>query len=156
MGENFGCGRGLWLEAVTSWQGETFTPEIVIGDDVGLSFWGHIAAVSSIRIGNGVLMGSKVTIIDHDHGSYSGQEASDPAVAPINRPLSARPIVIGDNVWLADGVVVTGGSTIGAGSIIGANAVVSGTIPPNCIAVGIPARPVKRFDQASGRWVALK
>jgi lipopolysaccharide O-acetyltransferase len=155
IGERFDCGRGLWLEAVTSWGGSTADPEIVIGNDVSVSFWVHIAAISSIRIGSGVMMGSKVTVIDHDHGSYSGQQASDPAVPPAARPLFAKPIVIEDNVWLADGVVVTAGSTIGEGSIIGANAVVRGPIPPYSIALGIPARPVKRFDKASGTWTAF-
>jgi lipopolysaccharide O-acetyltransferase len=155
MGEHFDCGQGLWLEAISSWRGQTATPEIIIGDNVSISFWGHIAALSSVRIGNGVMMGSRVTIIDHNHGSYSEQQGSDPSVPPAERPLSARPIVIEDNVWLADGVVVTGGSTIGEGSIIGANAVVTGSIPAYCIAVGIPARPVKRFDRSAKSWVTV-
>ena len=154
MGERFDCGRGLWLEAVASSQGQDTkpVPEIIIGNNVSISFWGHIAALSSIRVGNGVMMGSKVTLIDHDHGSYSGPTGSDPTVPPAERQLSGQPIVIEDNVWLGDGVVVTGGSTIGEGSVIGANAVVRGSIPAYCIAVGVPARPIKLFDRATGRW----
>lgn len=156
IGENFDAGRGLWMEAVTSWQGNESKPEIQIGNNVSISFWGHIAALTSVRIGNGVMIGSKVTILDHDHGSYNGTECSSPHVAPGLRPLEARPIIIGDNVWLADGVVVTGGSTIGEGCIIGANAVVRGSIPPYSIAVGIPARPVKRYDHDRQEWISIQ
>ena len=83
------------------------------------------------------------------------QEYED-QISPAERQLSAKPIVIEDNVWLADGVIVTGGSIIGKGSVIGANAVVKGNIPAYCIAVGAPARPIKMFNHATKLWETLK
>jgi acetyltransferase-like isoleucine patch superfamily enzyme len=56
----------------------------------------------------------------------------------------AEDVVIGDHVWLGRNVVVTKGSHIGSGSIIGAGAVVSGRIAPNSLAVGVPARVIRR------------
>lgn len=56
---------------------------------------------------------------------------------------SARPIVIGDNVWLGGGVIVCPGVTIGKNSVVGAGAVVSRDIPANVVAVGNPARVIK-------------
>lgn len=56
---------------------------------------------------------------------------------------SARPIVIGDNVWLGGGVIVCPGVTIGENSVVGAGAVVSRDIPANVVAVGNPARVIK-------------
>jgi len=70
------------------------------------------------------------------------------------RPLSrGLQTVIGDRVWLGDGVVVMPGSKIGQGSVIGANSVVIGEVPESCIAVGAPAKIVRRFEPESGNWI---
>jgi acetyltransferase-like isoleucine patch superfamily enzyme len=58
-------------------------------------------------------------------------------------PLS-KTIIIEENVWICTGAIIVGGVTIGKNSIIGAGAVVSNSIPPNCLALGVPAK-VKRF-----------
>src|SRR2546425_5166156 len=50
---------------------------------------------------------------------------------------------LGKSVWLPWRVSVMPGTTIGDGTVIGANSVVSGTIPPNCLAVGFPARVIR-------------
>jgi maltose O-acetyltransferase len=60
-----------------------------------------------------------------------------------DRLESARPITIGDNVWLGGGVVVCPGVTIGDDSVVGAGAVVTRDVPPNSLAVGNPARVVR-------------
>jgi lipopolysaccharide O-acetyltransferase len=153
IGENFNAGKGLWLEALTKHLHQNFSPSIEIGDNVSISFWGHIAAAGSISIGSGVMIGSKVTIIDHNHGEYGSDRDFDPELAPAQRSLSLADIRIGRNVWIADGVVVTAGSDIGEGSVVGANSVVRGKIPPFTLAVGIPARPVKTLIFESRRWV---
>jgi galactoside O-acetyltransferase len=57
--------------------------------------------------------------------------------------ITARGIVIEDDVWLGAGAVVLDGVTIGRGSVIGAGAVVASDIPPYSLAVGAPAKPVK-------------
>ncbi|NEA38535.1 sugar O-acetyltransferase [Streptomyces sp. SID11385] len=56
---------------------------------------------------------------------------------------SARPITIGDNVWLGGGVLVLPGVTIGENSVVGAGSVVTKDIPSNTVAVGNPARVVR-------------
>jgi acetyltransferase-like isoleucine patch superfamily enzyme len=150
VGRNFQADDGLWLEAVTAHPGQTFSPSIVIGDDVSISKWTHIAATSRVEIGDGTLIGSKVLITDHNHGQY--REDWDASVPPALRPLDRdRPTVIGKNVWLCDGVVVTPGSIIGDGAVIGANSVVVGAIPPGSIAVGSPARCIRQGDGAAER-----
>jgi acetyltransferase-like isoleucine patch superfamily enzyme len=53
-------------------------------------------------------------------------------------------ITIGSDVWLGHGVTILSGTNIGVGAVIGAGAVVRGDIPPYSIAVGVPARIVRR------------
>lgn len=57
---------------------------------------------------------------------------------------SARPITVGDNVWLGGGAVVLPGVTIGADTVVGAGAVVVRDLPPRVVAVGNPAKIVRR------------
>ena len=143
----------LWLEAVTAYAGQRFTPVIRIGDRVAFSDDVHISAIERIEIGQGVLFGSRVFVSDHNHGRYGGEAQSAPRQPPTERPLTLRgPVVIEDNVWIADGVNIVGPARIGYGAILGANAVVRGDVPPHCMVAGSPARVVKQFDAASGRW----
>ncbi len=59
---------------------------------------------------------------------------------------AAKPITIGDNVWLGGGVIICPGVTIGADSVIGAGSVVTRDIPPNVVAVGNPARVIRSIQ----------
>lgn len=156
IGRGFRAGRMLWLEAVEEYFGQRFTPQLVIGERMSCSDSVHIACAHQVIIGNDVLVGSKVHITDHNHGSYSGRAThSLPDQPPALRALVGAPVIIGDRVFLADGVVVLPGSCIGAGTIVGANAVVSGTLPPDSICVGSPARPIKRFDRTALAWASI-
>ena len=154
IGNGFSAGNGLWLEAVTVFAGTRYEPLLTIGANVNLSDYVHVACTNRVTIGDGLLSGSRVVISDHSHGIYAGPEQSSPQLRPVERRLSNdRTVVIGPNVWLGDGVAVLGGAEIGEGAILGANSVVTGKIPPFCIAVGAPARPVKRWDAQAAQWV---
>lgn len=136
---------------------ETF-PEIKkivlkFGKNVQLNDYVHITAMNNVTIGDNVLMASKIFISDCTHGSYSGDSNdSNPDSTPIDRPLSSKPIIIEDNVWLGEFVSVLPGVTIGKGTIVGANSVVSKDLPKYVIAVGSPAKPIKRFNFSTQRW----
>lgn len=65
----------------------------------------------------------------------------------------AKPITVGDNVWIGGNVVVLPGVTIGSGSVIGAGSVVSRDIPENVVAVGNPCRPIRSIDQEDRKLV---
>ncbi|MGQ0721638.1 MAG: acyltransferase [Candidatus Eiseniibacteriota bacterium] len=62
-------------------------------------------------------------------------------------PVTYEPVTIGRSVWLPWRVFVMPGATIGDGSVIGANSLVSGTIPPMSLAVGSPARVIRRAPE---------
>jgi len=152
IGNDFSAETGLWLEAITRYNDQTFTPRITIGSHVRISQFVHIAATNLVEIGDDVLIGSRVIIIDHNHGQYRRTHSS-PMSVPARRSLdSDLQVTIGARVWLGDGVVVAPGASIGEGSIIGANSVVVGNVPPFSLAVGAPAVVKKRFDFSMNQW----
>ncbi|WBB66557.1 sugar O-acetyltransferase [Micromonospora sp. WMMD812] len=59
---------------------------------------------------------------------------------------AAKPITIGDNVWLGGGAIVLAGVTVGANTVIGAGAVVTRDLPPDVVALGNPARPTRPVE----------
>ena len=152
FGKNFTSGVGLRIDAF----GEGLH-QVKFGGNVQVGDYVHIGAVESVEIGNNVLMASKVYISDHDHGTYSGDgfPVSLPTELQSEKLLLVAPVRIGNNVWLGEGVCVLKGVHIGDNSIIGAASVVNKSIPPNSIAVGIPAKVVKQFDFDSKTWVSV-
>lgn len=144
VGEDFDSRGPVWIEAVSSYAGQRFSPKITIGARFRSSGGTHIGAVGSIRIGADCLFGRGVTLIDHGHGSYDDPTGAEFATPPILRELSGRgPIVVGANVWIGENAVILGGVEIGDGAVIGANSVVTHDIPARSIAAGAPARVLR-------------
>jgi acetyltransferase-like isoleucine patch superfamily enzyme len=149
VGKGFTTGIGSRLEAYP----EDEKVVLHIGKNVQINDYVHITAIKNVRIGDNVLMASKIYISDCSHGSYSGDSNdSDPYSLPIERPLYAKEVIIEDNVWLGEFVTVLPGVTIGKGTVVGANSVVSKSLQPYVIAVGTPAKAIKRYDFESQRW----
>jgi maltose O-acetyltransferase len=60
---------------------------------------------------------------------------------------SAKPIALGDNVWLSAGVIVCPGVTIGDHTVVGAGAVVTRDLPAGVVALGVPARAIREISE---------
>lgn len=150
IGKGLTTGFGCRIEALEI-EGSS-KPEIHIGLNVQINDYVHIAAGESVVIGDNVLIASKVFISDINHGSYSGDNADSPNSVPNDRTLSTRPVDIGENVWIGENVCIMPGTTIGRGSIIGASSVVTKNIPANCIAVGNPAKIIKKYNFDNNNW----
>lgn len=156
LGKNFRCRNNLWMDALTKYNDQRFTPSIIIGDNFSASDYFHIAATNKIIIGNNVLVGSKVLITDHVHGVYSGEMQSGPHEYPAMRLLTAdKSVIIGDNVFIGDNVCIMPGVTIGFGVIIASNAVVNTNIPAVCMAAGAPARIIRIYNENEKKWKAV-
>lgn len=156
LGINFHSGKHLWLEAVPNPEETEGTPKIQIGHHVSVNENVHIASISLVKIGDNVLMASRIFISDHNHGIYSGEHGSSPDTPPNDRIIApGLPVIIEDNVWIGEMVSILPGVTIGKGSVIGSNSVVTRSIPPYSIAVGAPAQPIKRYDFLIDRWVKI-
>lgn len=119
---------------------------IEIGNNVSISSGAHFSSIKSIYIGDKVMFGPNVTILGGDHNvSELGKYMFD---VNNKKPEDDLDIIIEDDVWISSGVTILKGVTIGRGSIIGASALVNKSIPPNSIAVGIPAKVIKdRFNE---------
>lgn len=110
---------------------------IHIGDDVGIS-GATICARMGITIGNRVLIGANVSIIDNDmhplesEGRRYRQDG-----------IQAAPIVIEDDTFIGAEAIILKGVTVGRGSVVGAGSVVVSDVPPYSIVAGNPARVIK-------------
>ncbi len=124
-------------------------PVVRIGDRCLIGKGSGIVGHFSIEIGNDVWTGHHVYVTDQNHGY---QDVS----VPISRQtMPERPVSIGDGSWIGHGSVILPGSTIGKHVTIGANSVVTGTIPDFSVAVGNPARVIKRYVEGEG-WVTVR
>lgn len=144
IGDNFIAGARLRIEAYDKFLNSSFQPQIVIGNNVNINFDCHIGCINQIHIGDGVLIASKVLIIDHFHGEITLDQIKQ---APLQRPLTSKgPIRIGNNVWIGEGSVIMPGVEIGDNSIIGGNSVVTKSFAANCVIGGNPARLIKYLE----------
>lgn len=126
------------------------------GKNVQINDYVHMVAMENITIGDNVLMASHVFISDNSHGSYKGDEQdSSPEIPPTERPYRTAPIKIGNNCWIGEGVIIMPGVEIGDGCVIGAHSIVNKNIPRNTIAIGSPAKSIKRWDAELKRWVKI-
>jgi acetyltransferase-like isoleucine patch superfamily enzyme len=143
IGSNFKFLWNLRIEAWDAYGEQSFSPEIIIGDNVIINSDCHIGCINKVIIGNNVLIASKVFLSDHTHGTLSGDDLKLP---PVQRSLFSRgPVCIEDNVWIGEGVCIMPGVTIGKNVIIGANSVVTKSVPANTIVAGVPAKLIKQL-----------
>jgi len=149
FGKHLTTGKNCRIEAYP----ESDKKVLIFGNNVQLNDNVHIAARSHVYIGDNVLIASRIFISDITHGSYrNGVTQSSPESIPATRDLTSTPVIIEENVWIGEGVCVLPGAHIGKGSIIGANSVVSKKIPSGCIAVGIPAKVIKKYNYQNNEW----
>lgn len=121
-------------------------PKLEIEDKVTVGSTTMISAAKSIRIKKNVLISQHCFIGDHNH------EYKD-----INTPiryqgLNASPIVIDEGAWIGANVTVASGVKIGKNAVIGANSVVTKDIPDYCVAVGLPAKVIKKYNFKDKKW----
>ena len=114
---------------------------ISIGNNVNIGVGYHISAINSIEIGDDVLMGNYITIVDNSHGNSSDPNSRN--ISPYQREIFSKgKVKIHNSVWIGDKVTICPGVEIGENSIVGANSVVTKDVPPNAVVGGIPAKVV--------------
>ena len=108
-----------------------------IGEGTVLNYGCSVGATGLIRIGAECNIGTHVIMIDNNFHRLEPERRRE-------RPEPA-PIILGDNVWVGTRAIILRGVTIGTDSVIGAGSVVTRDIPPRSLAVGVPARVIKRL-----------
>ena len=117
-----------------------------IGPGSRIGRFNHIYATRRVVLGAKVLTANNVYISDNLHGWR------DPHTPILDQPVQQNGVVeIGEGSWLGHNACVLG-ARIGRHCVIGANAVVTRDIPDHCVAVGVPAVIVRRYDQATQGW----
>ncbi len=102
-----------------------------------------------ISIGKHVTIASNVTFINHDGGAWVfRQQPKYKEVIKFGR------ITIHDNCFIGYGVTIMPGVTIGPNSVVGTGAVVTKDVPPNTVAVGLPAKPIMTIEEYAERSLA--
>jgi len=145
IGEKVSIGKFAWL-AANPLTGHDDC-KLKIGNNTYIGNSAHIYCTKSITIENSVLIADRVYISDNQHGFKD-----------INRPIINQPIVqladvvIKEGSWIGENVCISGAS-IGKNSIVGANSVVTKDIPDYCIAVGAPAKIIKRYSVEKQAWL---
>lgn len=110
---------------------------IAIGDGTFVNFGCVMLDVADITIGASCQIATAVQLVTAEHPIDPGPRRAGWE--------SARPITIGDNVWLGAAAVVCPGVTIGENSVIGAGSVVTRDVPAGVVAVGTPARVLREI-----------
>lgn len=144
--------------------GITIGANVRIGDNARLSIYGakakiiiddgvyaganiSIITADTVKIEKNVLLASYISIIGHNHGM--NPESKDNYG---KQPLLGAPTCIKEGAWIGERVCILPGVTIGKKAIIGSGSVVTKNIPDYSIAVGNPAKVLKRWNFETHKW----
>lgn len=125
-------------------------PRIQIGDHCYLGYHLSILAGADVTIDDWVLMASDILITTESHG----MDPESPTYY-MDQPLTVAPVHIKSGCWIGEKVVIMPGVTIGEKCIIGVGSIVTKDIPDYCIAVGNPAKVIKKYDFDTHEWVRV-
>jgi acetyltransferase-like isoleucine patch superfamily enzyme len=145
---NFDCDNGtVTIGSNTGKRVPAFSAGIRVGQDAAVRIGDNVSSTGSVtisaaegttvQIGNDVMFASRNEVrADDAHVIFD--------VRTGKRINPSQSIKIGDHVWIAAGATVLGGVEIGSGSVIGLGSIVTRKIPNNVIAVGVPAKVVRK------------
>ena len=135
--ETFGrTGKKIYMEPVINFD---YGYNIFVGENFYANFNCTFLDVSTIEIGDNCMFAPNVQLYTATHPLH-----------PVKRNSGleyAKPIKIGDNVWLGGGVIVTPGVTLGDNVVVGAGSVVTKSFPDNVVIAGNPARIIKTVEE---------
>jgi maltose O-acetyltransferase len=128
------AGNDLWIETPFYCD---YGYNIKVGDKVFINYNCCILDVMEVRMGSNVLLGPSVQIYTATHPLESEKRAEWLEYA--------RPVTIGNNIWIGGGAIICPGVSIGNGVVIGAGAVVTKDVPDNVLIGGNPAKIIKNI-----------
>lgn len=129
------CGKNAFVEP--SFRCD-YGYNIHIGDHFYANYDLIILDCAEVRIGRHCLIAPRVSIFTATHPLDAAARATGCE--------SARPVTIGDHVWIGGHAVINPGVTIGDHAVVGAGAVVTNDVPGNVVVAGVPARIIRHLD----------
>lgn len=145
--------KNLLCELFAAWGDESwielpfwcdYGQHISIGKNCFINVNAVFLDCNTITIGDNTLIGPNVQIYTPSHPLKASERFSGNPDFPFK--TSAKPVVIGSNVWIGGNVVILPGVTIGDDTTIGAGSVVTGDIPANVLALGQPCRVIRELE----------
>ena len=146
IGDNVLIKKNARIQPVLRWGNTNYSPQMIFEDGVVVEQNFHITCAKKVVIGKNSSINCNVLITDIDH------DYSDVSKPILQQDLIVTETVIGEDCLIGAGAKIMAGSKIGKHSIIGANAVVTSNIPEYCVAVGIPARVIKKYNFEKKEW----
>ncbi len=113
---------------------------ISVGRDSLLGEYTVIRGQGGVTLGNRVYTSPMVQIMAVDH------VFDDPKCSFVEQGITARGIIIEDDVWIGSGAIILDGTHIGQGAVIAAGAVVKDDVPAHTLVAGVPARVIRPID----------
>ncbi len=147
FGSDVLIGPGSHIEVI----GEKREKRLTIGNHFSATSALFISCIGEVHIGYDVLFANNIRIHDSNHGMNPEEKGGY-----VIQDMKKGTVRIGNGVWCGDNVIMLSGTDIGDHSIIGAGSVVTGMIPEYTVAVGAPARPVKRWNKELKKWEKLE
>ena len=145
VGSGVFIGANSWLQVLEP-DGDV---ALSIGNGVSVSGNLVLSASTSLRIGDNVSFARNVYVADHSH-AYT-----DPSVPILAQGIDdIAPVEIDEGAWLGQNVVVLGGVRIGKNAVISAGSVVTSNVGDHCLAMGAPARVVRKFGPVEAESAA--
>ncbi len=146
LGDNVKFGEFSRVEALDEWRGTKYYPNLVIGNNTSFEQSAHITCASNLIIGENCTFSSRVmiTTISHDYSQINK--------SVLDNEIHTSDVKIGNNCFIGMDVKIFPGVQIGDNVIIGANSIVMHDLPSYTVCVGVPAKPIKKFNFELGVW----
>lgn len=123
---------------------------ISVGNNCYIGYNFSVLAKDKITIEKDVLIASNVIITSENHGIDPEAE-----IPYMEQELTGGEVCIGAGSWIGEKVCILPGVTIGKKCVIGAGSIVTKDVPDYCIAVGNPAKVIKKYDFDEHKWVRV-
>lgn len=137
-----------WMGAVTEYAGTSYSPRLEVANGTSFGRGIHLFCCARMVIGQNVMIADNVYISDNLHGFENIN------LPPAQQPLYVPgPVSIGDATWIGERACILPNVTIGCHCVIGAGSVVTKSVPDFCVAAGVPARVIRRYDMERKCWV---
>lgn len=135
------------IECYDKFANVNLKPELVIEDGVIIGYNFSCLVANRITIKKDTILASHILVSSENHGMNPLNE-----LPYYRQPLLTAPVTIGSGCWIGENVVILAGVEIGDKCIIAAGSIVTKSVPDHCIAAGVPAKVIKKFNFETCKW----